>query len=191
MSGSLRHALRLAWPVVALLALASVGEARAAAQATLTLHAPDQAVAGDPVSVEAELVEASGSPVPGATLVFWAPVSFLGTADSIELGRVVTDSHGRASFTYRPRGQGTLTLHAYFAGDEAHEMAAASVEITVLGVRQLYRESAGVRVPGVGVWMLAAVLTGVWALYLVVMGVLFLIARDGRNVSPDLGPRYG
>lgn len=158
---------------------------------TLQLQAPTQVDLGEKVPVIALLKDSKGNPVPGATIILWRPASFLSKAGTIELGRATTDAQGKVSFVYEARSEGPVQLNAYFAGNSRYDPAQSAVELTVAGAAQLYQETAGVRVPGLGVWLLVAVLGGVWATYFAVMVLLTLIAREGARAAVGAGERHG
>jgi hypothetical protein len=171
-----------------LLVLATASPVWAAEPVTLELQAPEQVSLGDEVSVTAVLRDGTGAPIRGATIIFWSPASFLSVGGSIELGRVTTDAQGRATLVYQVRTEEKASLNAYFPGDSRYDPASATVELTVQGSAQLTRHPIeGVRVPGVGVWILVGILGGVWSAYLAVMVFLTLIAREGSKASAEAG----
>ena len=186
---SIRHA-RWLWGVVLplLLLLATSQPVWAASPVTLELEAPEQVTLGDMVRVTAVLRDLTGAPAPGATIVFWSPASFLSVGGSIELGRALTDAQGKATLRYQVRTEEKASLNAYFSGDSRYLSAQASTEMKVQGTAQITRHPIeGVRVPGIGVWILAAILGGVWSTYLGVMVFLSLIAREGSETARATG----
>jgi hypothetical protein len=169
-----------------LLVLATATPAWAAEPVTLELQAPERVMLGDEVNITAVLRDASGAPAPGATVILWSPASFLSVGGSMELGRATTDAQGRATLVYQVRTEEKASLNAYFPGDSRYSPAQASADIQVQGSAQLTRHPIeGVRVPGVGVWILAAILGGVWSTYFAVMVLLTLIAREGSETSRE------
>lgn len=175
-----------------LLLMATASPVWAAEPVTLQLQAPAQVSLGDKVAVTAVLQDGKGAPVPGATIVLWSSGSFLSVAGAVQLGQAVTDAQGRVTFTYEARTDGAVTLNAFFAGNSRYSPTQASAEIQVTGSAQLSRHPIeGVRVPGIGVWILAGILGGVWGTYLVVMVLLTLIAREAPKSSPEAGGRRG
>jgi hypothetical protein len=165
--------------------LATASPAWAAGPVTLELLAREQVRLGDQVSVTATLRDATGAPAPGATIVFWSPASFLSVGGSVELGRATTNAQGRATLLYQARTEEKASVNAYFPGDSRYEPASATVELMVEGSAQLYQSTAGVQVPGLGVWLLVGVLGGVWSTYLAMMVFLTLIAREGSKASAE------
>ena len=172
----------LRWGLVPLLAvllsLALVAPVQAADPVTLKLEAPKEASLGDTISVAAELRDGNGGPVPGATIILWTPASFLSVGGAVRLGEVPTDAQGRAVFSFQARSTGALTINAYFPGNSLFEPGQGSVALTVGGSAQLYQQEAGVRVRGIGVWLLVGLIGVVWSVYFTVMILVTLIARE-------------
>lgn len=167
-------------PMAALfLALGLATTVLAADPTALELQAPRQASLGDTVTITAVLRDARGAPIPRATVMFWNEAHFLGKAGVLRLGETVTDAQGKATFSYEARTEGDMALNAYFAGDAKYAGAQGSVTLAVQGSAQLYQETVGVQVPGIGVWLLAGILGGIWSIYFGVMVLLALIRREG------------
>ena len=165
---------------------------QAADPITLELKAPARVNLGEKVEIESLLRDGAGKPVPAASVVLYSGASFLSTNGNVQLGQTATDALGRALFAYEARTQGEVTLYASFLGDTSHSAADASVQLTVEGSAQLTRHPIeGVRVPGIGPWILAGILGGVWSTYLAVMVFLALIAREGSSASTDARGGHG
>ncbi|MBI4202884.1 MAG: hypothetical protein HY532_07230 [Chloroflexi bacterium] len=182
---------RLGWLLMLLLAtflfLALARPALAAGPVDLALEAPDQLNLGDEVVITAALKDSSGAPIPGATVVLWTPGQFLSVEGVMELGRAATDAQGLAVFLYQARSEKSATLNVSFSGDSRYSPAHASLEVSVAGSAQLYQSTAGVRLPGVGVWLLVAALGTAWSIYIGMMVLVTLIARAGQSASEELG----
>ena len=188
-TGRMKWLVAALLPLLVLLAVASA--AQAAGPVTLELQVPDRLALGEEVTVTAVLRDANAAPIPGAAIILWSPASFLSTGGAVTLGRAVTDGLGTATFLYQPRSEGAIALNAAFAGDSRYDAAQASAKVAVQGSVQLYQETAGVRVPGIGVWLLVGILGGVWSTYFAVMVFLTLIAREGTKVPAGAGGRHG
>lgn len=170
--------------VLPVLLLAAATPAYAADPVTLELQAPKKAGLGDQVTLNSLVRDAQGSPVKGSRVVFWMPASFLSNGGAVELGSAITDSRGIATLRYQARIGGTVSLNAYFSGDSRYDPAYASADMQVEGTAQLTKHPIeGVRVPGLSVWLLAGLLGIVWSIYLTVMVLLTLIAREGSRPS--------
>lgn len=148
-----------------------------AAGSTITLELPLEMAVGKEANLVASLT--GSGPLAGAEVVFLAAFTFAGTEGEVELGRAVTDEQGIARLTYVPRSQGEMNIAARYAGNDQLEPAEVSQKVTVQPGPQLYQETAGARIPGIGVWLLIAVLGTVWSTYLIVTVILGLIARKG------------
>jgi len=160
-----------------LVVLVTATPAWAAEPVNLEFQAPEQVNIGDEVMVTAGLRNEKGIPVPGANIVLTSEASFLSAEGTIELDRAATDAQGIVNFLYQARTEGPITLNVYFSGDSRYGSAQDSTELTVLGSVQLYQQTAGVRLPGISVWLLVGVLGTVWSIYVTVMVLLALIAR--------------
>ncbi len=172
------------------LLLMTVTPALAASPLTLQMQAPSQVRLGETATITAVLQDGKGAPVPRATIVLRSQGSFLSTDGAVEQGREVTNAQGKVVFVYEARTEGTVTLNAYYAGDSRFDPAQSSTEITVQGSGQLYQETGAVQVPGVR-WLLVGLLSGVWLIYMMVMVLLSLIAREGSQASRGAGGARG
>ncbi len=111
------------------------------------------------------------------------------------LGTALTDPSGVASITSEMRRSGDIEVIARFEGNDQYEAASASSSLVVEGSYQLYTPEVGVKIPGLGSWLLAAVIGGLWSLYFIVALLVFAIARSpaGRLVPAEAaavaGPR--
>lgn len=166
-----------------LLTLVLVMPVQAADPVVLELEVPKTVSLGDTITITAKLRDGSGVPIPGANVILWAPASFLGHGGSMRLGQATTDAQGRAIFHYQARNEGPLTLNGYFPGNNHYDPAQGLAELTVQGSGQLHRETAGVRVPGMGVWVVVGLVAAVWSIYFTVMVLLTLIARASSKTA--------
>ncbi|MBF8267558.1 MAG: hypothetical protein HW388_1066 [Dehalococcoidia bacterium] len=164
--------------LLALLLFSSVAQG-AGPEPGLTLQAPAQGTLGQTATVQSTLLALGGSPVSGATIQFFSPASFLSTSGEVFLGEAVTDSSGVAVLRYELRSDNQVEIIARFAGNASYGPAESSATIAVQGSTQLYQEDIGVRVPGLNVWLLAAILGGVWSVYFTVFVLVSRIAREG------------
>lgn len=151
------------------------------ASAEMEAQFPPEMDLGQRTTLEVRL-HGSGA-VPGAEVVFVSPVRFAGTEGEAVLGRAVTDAEGMARLTYLPRREGETTIIARFAGNGQYGATEVSGQTVVRPGGPQYTPRAGVRVPGINVGLLAAVLGAVWATYLMVMGLVWRIARRGHQLA--------
>ncbi len=167
---------------VGIAALSLAGAARAA-HIRVDLSVPDQAAVGQPMEVQAHFHSESDDAITDMAVTFHEEVSFGGVTSDVELGRAVTDENGFAALTYEPRTAGTHEIHVrYTYGDGEEEDAAASLTVPATG-QQLYRSTAGVKIPGLNVWLLMALVAIVWAILLSVALRVIAIAHAG-DASP-------
>lgn len=176
----------------AVLFLAAVAAPVWAAEPTrVQVTAPPEVSLGDTVTVRVAVTDGKGAPVAGAAVVLLSPATFGSASSEMKLGQAVTDASGRASFSYEGRREGEQTLIARFSGNGSYAPAEASVALSVKGSAQLYHQEAGVKVPGIGVWILVLLLSAFWSIYMVVMVHITLIARQGREAPVVSGGSHG
>ncbi len=170
-----------------LLQLAIATPALAADPVTMELQSPGHMALGKTENIVVVLRDSKGAPVARATILLWTPASFLSTSGAITLGEATTDAQGKATFAYEARMGGTANLNALFSGDARYQPAQAVADVTVDGSAQLYQSTAGVRLPGISVWLLVAALGVAWSIYFLMMVFLTLIARAGTPASGKAG----
>ena len=168
---------------VGIVALSLAGTARAA-HIRVELSVPDQPAIGQPMEVQAHFHSESDDAITDMAVTFHEEVSFGGVTSDVELGRAVTDEDGFAALTYAPRTAGTHEIHVrYTYADGEEEDAAASLTVPATG-QQLYRSTAGVKIPGLNVWLLMALVAVVWAILLSVAFRVIAIAHAETDASP-------
>ena len=171
---------------VGAIAVAMAGPALASHVAVSTT-VPDEATVGEVLRIPVDLRAGDGTPLQGATVIFYLHVSFAGVVGEAEIGRAVTDETGVATIAYRPRlaGHHELRMEYVTPGDGAVEVTSTAFDVT--GGEQLYRSAAGIDVPGVDVGLLMAVLATVWSILFWVALRLVAIARaGGESRTPGL-----
>jgi hypothetical protein len=168
---------------VAALGLAGTASA---SHVVVNLSVPHEMAIGQPMAVQANFhSDADAAPIAGVTVIFHEEVTFGGVTSDVELGGAVTDENGVAALTYEPRTAGTHEIHVrYTYGDGEEEDVAASLNVPATG-QQLYRSTAGVKIPGLNVWLLMALVATVWAILLSVAFRVIAIAHDGE--LPPMG----
>ncbi len=158
----------------------------------LHLNVPEEVVLGEKVRLEATLTDADGEPIPDVPVTFLMPMAWgEEIAGEAVLGTALTDHEGVATLTTDMRRSGPASVIARFEGDAGYRPASETMEMTIVGDRQLYTPQVGLRVPGVGSWLLIAVVAGVWFLFLVVSGRILAIARAGRAIAVAESPAGG
>lgn len=117
-------------------------------QTTLTIAVPPSASLGQIAVVRASLSDAAGQPIPKATILITASLSFLQASGDVVIADATTDAKGVAVADFDVRTEGTLAIKAVFAGDERYAASSASATVGVAGDGQLYVQAAGVQLPG-------------------------------------------
>lgn len=162
------------------------------AGAKVQLTAPPDTAVGQDLTLKASVTDASGAPLRGIEVVFRASVSFLNTQDSIELGRAVSDAQGLASISYSPLSEGQMQVSVTPSADGSSSKRSATATVKVdAGPAQYVSEKTGIQVPGVGVWFLAALMGGIWAVFLWAITQLRAISRLGQVSQRSHGPGPG
>ncbi|HEX9124520.1 MAG TPA: c-type cytochrome domain-containing protein [Actinomycetota bacterium] len=144
----------------------------------LEVIVPKEATLGRPVLARAVLTDRRGGPIAGMTIVFEAD-AFWGEEfqGHMVIGSAVTNRDGVATLTTRPRTSGGYEIAAYFPGSGRYEPVMEEVDLEVHGDTQLYSPSAGIRIPGLNLWVLAAVIAFVWAMFFLVGVRILRISR--------------
>lgn len=155
------------------------------AQAThvkMEILMPTRITVGDTVDVRAVLHSVrEDTPIAGATVIFYMQASFGGVNSEVELGRAVTDESGVADIDYYPRSAGDHQIRVEYMTPDSSDLEEATWSHSVVSDGQLYRSTAGVRIPGLNAWLLMAVVAGVWIILLSVAWRVIVIARAGGD----------
>lgn len=163
-------------------ALTMAGTA-SASHVQVALSMPVEPAIGLPTDVQASF-QADSEPIAGMIVAFHEEVTFGGVTSDVELGEAVTDANGVALLTYEPRVAGDHEIHVrYTYGDAEEEDAAASLHVPAAG-EQLVQSTSGVKIPGLNVWALMALVAAVWAILLSVAWRVIAIAHADDDPSP-------
>ncbi len=152
----------------------------------LTLVLPKEARLGGPVTFRARLTSDEGEPVADAVIVFEQETSWGEEfAGEMAIGTARTGPDGWATFTTSLRRSGEGTIHAHFEGDATYVPAEADGTLMVVGDTQLYTPRTGIEVPGIGPWLLGAVVATVWFMFFLVAVRIRRIARPTTAASTE------
>lgn len=152
--------------------------------------APNTGVIGEDIMLYAYATDATGAPVPGVEMVFYQNAAFMNTENLVELGRAKTDAKGEASLVFVPTSEGALSLTASPVNGAKNLKGTATIRVDP-GPAQAESEKTGIKVPGVGMWLFAAVLGGVWCIFLWAVLTLRTIFNQGnKQNSTKSGQRY-
>jgi len=173
----MRALARLAGPAVIVFAALVVMPAAAAAEDVhVTVAAPGAAPIGGLVPVTVTVVQ-DGGPLVGVEVVLVAEVEFVGEFGEVVLGRAVTDEAGVADLSYRQR---VSTLASMAVRVEGHPEGTVALTITSTEQgRQVARSDTGVDLPGLGGWVVFALVGAVFAMMLRSVVRLVPIIREG------------
>lgn len=116
----------------------------AGAGGTLLLTMPQQAQAGQPMTITATLSDSNRQPIPNATVTFFFKVDFFASG-LMEIGEAVTDDKGVAIFEHTPRQAGNIQVVARYQPIET------STTLTLTEAdKPFFQAEAGLRLPAPG-----------------------------------------
>ena len=160
----------------------------------------DQVQVGVPAQFQVALHDAEqGLPVANAPVTVYMDATFAGVSGEVKLGSAVTDENGVAVITHEPRSTNIHELRVEYLPEGSTEPEVATVPVSAAEGPQLSRSASGIQIPGLNVWLIIAVVAGVWFLLFSVGLRVFAIARAdgagrddhgiGRAASADFGQR--
>jgi hypothetical protein len=143
----------------------------------------DQVKVGVPAQFHIALHDAeTGLPVVDTPVTIFTNATFAGVSGEVKLGSAVTDQNGVAVITHEPRSANVHELRVEYLLHGSTEPEVATVPISVADGPQLSRSASGIQVPGLNVWLIIAIVAGVWSLLFSVGLRVFAIARaDGTG----------
>jgi hypothetical protein len=149
-----------------------------ASQVEVEISAPKVGQVGHEVQIRVTLRSSGdGAPIAGTEVTLLREASFARVVGDVELARGVTDQSGVAILPYEPTVAGEQNLMLQYTPSDGAERQTAALTISVAEGPQIQRSTAGIRVPGLNVWALIAVLSAVWA---ILFTTALLIVRIGR-----------
>ena len=170
-----------------------------AAHVVVEVRGIDQVKVGVPAEFQVALHDAArGLPVANAPVTVYMDATFEGVSGEIKLGNAVTDKNGVAVITHEPRSASVHELRIEYVPQGSTEPEVAIVPVSAAEGPQLSRSASGIQIPGLNVWLIIAIVAGVWSLLFSVGLRVFAIARAdgngrghglGRAASADLGRR--
>jgi hypothetical protein len=177
----------------------------------ILVGAPSQTTLGEPLTMQAVLVDSKGHAISKAEIYFTESATFLSNTNNMVLAQAVTNGKGQAIAQIVNDLSETIILNAEFRGDTQYGPSNASVQINVKGEKQVYNEHIGVEIPGLNMppfagdaqgsfqrqpgivgfieglwpamngWPVAAVLFIVWSMYLLAVRSIFRIAALAKE----------
>ena len=169
-----------------LAALLILAASPALAETSLSVAAPGEATVGSTVPVIVTVTE-DGAPVAGAIVVLSRDSTFAGVSGSLEVGRVTTDETGVADLSYVQRAaEETTTWRVTVVDSET------TLEFDVVSVgeaEQIFESDFGVNLPGLGGWLLIALVAGLWTIILSTVLRLRSVASEEAGSSDGPEPK--
>lgn len=176
--------------------IGTVGTAHAS-HLNVAVNEPTPALVGQTSELDATVTSADASlPVAGVPVTFYAHATSGKVSGYMEIGRAVTDAKGVAKIDFVPSEAGTHDIRVDYtqaSGAAGQTASGAAVEQTKTSVAvggspsQMYVQTAGVQVPGLGSWLIIVVLSIVWAiLFGVSLTVIRIAARSGGSPAAAL-----
>lgn len=160
---------------VCLLAALAGSSSRAAAQQPqpiLDLGFEPSTIAGKEIVVSAYLYDPIGNPIYDAEINFSYDAEFMNVSNLVEIGTAITDENGLALLLFEPRTEGENNVSAKFAGNDVFASIAVADTLEVLPGGQIYRELSPYRIPGANVWFAAGIITTVWTIFILSLGLV-------------------
>ena len=156
-----------------------------AAHVTVAVSVPDQSTAGGTDTLLVTLRSADqGVPLADAVVTLYGEASFGGVSSEVELGQTVTNENGVATVRFHPLFAGDHAVRVEYVAPGENEPEVVTTSVSLPGVTsQLYQSTAGVKIPGLNVWLLIAVVATVWAVLLSVAWRVIAIAHAGADAA--------
>ncbi|MBI4188356.1 MAG: c-type cytochrome [Chloroflexi bacterium] len=114
------------------------------ANGALSLTVPQQAKAGQPITITATLSDINRQPIPDATVTFFFKLDFFASG-LMQIGEAVTSDKGLAVLEYTPRESGNIRVVAQYQGIEG----STTIDLDEAD-RPFYQAEAGLRLPAPG-----------------------------------------
>ncbi len=151
-------------------------------------EAPSVVDPGGVVEVRIVLRDAvSRQPVPGATVVATREASIVGVTGQVELATATTDELGNATVRWQQRSGGEEAVVVAYAGSGETVLESQPLTVLTSGTgRQIVQGTAGVRIPGLGAWVLIGVMAAVWAIIqFALVGPIIVARRFDEQAEPE------
>ncbi len=157
-----------------------------ASHVTATITVADNVEVGQPTQLQVELLS-ENQPVANTEVTVTTDASFAGVTGRVEVGKATSDERGIAVLEYAPRQASIQELRVEYLPAGETEPTVATTTVSVNGATQLHQSAAGIQVPGLNVWLIIAILTGVWSLLLSVGWRVFAIAQAANGTRTLAG----
>ncbi len=166
------------------IATASIGPAGTAnaAHVVATITTPDLLEVGQPSQFQVTLLS-ENQPVADTVVTAYTDASFGGVTGEVVIATMTTNENGIALFEYEPRHASVHELRLEFRAPGDTEPTSTGITVSVAGASQLHQSSAGIQIPGLNVWLIIAIIGGVWTLLFSVGWRVFAIARADTDAQ--------
>lgn len=151
-------------------------------------EAPSVVAPGGVVEVRVVLRDSgTGLPVPGATVVATREATIVGVTGQVVLGSATTDELGRAAVRWQQRAEGGEAVVVAYGGSGDTVLESQPFTVLTSGTaRQIVRGTAGVRIPGLGAWVLLGVMALVWGIIqFALVGPIVVARRYAEPAEPE------
>jgi len=157
----------------------------ALAETSLMVAAPGEALVGHTVPVTVTVSE-DGMPVPDAVVVLSRKAAFAGVRGYMEVVRATTDEAGQVDLSYVQRAaNSTVELRVEVVDGD---VAPLGFVVTSVGeAEQIFEPDVGIDLPGLGGWILIALIAGIWLIILSTVLRLRSVSAQGDDESDDGG----
>jgi hypothetical protein len=144
----------------------------------IALTATPPETAGHPAEVRARVTAGGGgTPLEGVTVEFAVRTTFM-MSGWLVVGYARTDATGEAVLVFQPNRGGDQTVRARYAGSTRHLGVERTHNLAVPELVLTYGRETAPLVPGLGFWLLALVVGGIWFTYAFVAFQLRQLAND-------------
>jgi len=174
---------RLGTLIVAAIGLLVFAADPALAETSISVAAPSEAAIGDTVPVIVTVTE-DGVPLPGETVTLSRNATFGGVSGYMETARATTGEDGTADLSYVQRQAGqTAELRVELVDSDVEPLD--FVVMSFGEPTQIFRSDVGVDLPGLGGWILIALIAGLWAVILAAVLRLRGVSAEGSGSSGE------
>lgn len=176
----MRRAAALAGLTLAVLALSPSWALARETKTHLDVSSETGTVSGEPVEVQARLLDASGRPVGGALVRLLTAVTFMGREQEAVMWEARTDGSGTAVLVFSPVEAGQVDVVARFDGAPGYAPASAGLTFQVVEPVVAYSpEPVGLQVWWARSHFILVPLVGIWLAYAVALSQVRKIRREG------------
>lgn len=180
----MRRSMRILTVATVIVAATLAATAPAFAETAMAVAAPGQADPGEMVPVIVTVTE-DGIPLAGAVVVLSREASFAGVSGYMEVARATTDDQGIADLSFMQRSADAESALRV----EVVEGSGPPLDFVVVGGSgsgdQIFMSEVGVDFPGIGGWLLIALLGVLWLIIFSTVIRLRRVAGEGKAAKSE------